>query len=265
MDTIYIKNVRVSHHEALQAPDPIRAARATKFSATFTVNDDGFTQAFYLLWLAPNIERICGYNPQRLLQYNPESTLEWALRNRFFYSGGTLTGRWRKDWTPHLHPFPRQEEVVIPHDIGKTLRDRLHAKMKLPMYLLYAREGTQSFVEAVQQMEYSTERAKAAMGQFRTGATWLEEWSLLGLMKRKQAERVRYLLTGDKRQKKRGKRLLAAFRKTLTGRPIKWHWPLDETELLDDADRVNLSRPRLSSIWNTELGTPYNPDRYHKD
>lgn len=73
-------------------------------------------------------------------------------------------------------------------------------------------------------------------------------------------ERIAKLLTSrDRRQRKRGARL--------RDKKFSFGWNLSDTEarVMVQNFRESMEGAKLAAFWNTELGEPYDPERYRKD
>lgn len=194
------------------------------------------------------VSKVCGYDPQRLLEYKPETLAEWASRQGWPDRGINI----QHQRIPHLFPGEKIEMMPYPEvDFGQC-EARIVTSMtrkRAPTFHHYEM-GASSFREALEK----NARFDAYLAQRRAACEAVFNRYLFNAMldiyvtKSPRDARIQRLLSSrDPRQRKRGKRLGRH-------RPL-WPAVVYPAKVEDDLTRWH----------NTKIGEPYDPANYRKD
>lgn len=234
--------------------------------------------------LAADIRAICRYDPQRLLPDKRTVLQKYATQAVEDYRKmhPDLMTAWDRSVPriPHLFPGEnlqfadeidltrKRVPTFMPVDFGR-LEARVFPERKIPSYEINMKDITDAMGRAG---ESAARFARMMKEQQRLLAAAIDQRlfeTMMGVFVDTPAREQRILRlkhSDDPRQRKRGRRLYAAMKKerlaveyggAVTGRwtggrmDPPWHYPKSEE--------------RLRKFYNTEIGEPYDPDRYRKD
>ena len=168
--------------------------------------------------------------------------LKFAKGGRLYFDHALLPGDDEINlMRPRKSSFPATAEYIVPNDHPLARMHRVGSET--------GRFSGRSFVMQVKLTDKMTPEVK----KFRDQLRFYQLRAYYG-------ERIAFLLTSkDRRQRKRGARL----------RDKKMIWGLNLTELearvMVPNFRESMEGAKLAAFWNTELGEPYDPERYRKD
>lgn len=169
--------------------------------------------------------------------------LKFVKGGRLYFDGGLLPGDDEISlMRPRKPTFPATVEYVVPKD---DPRGRMHRHGEA----VTGRWSGRRFTMQISVQDKMTPEIK----KFRDQLRFYQLRAYYG-------ERIAFLLTSrDRRQRKRGARL----RDKLFG----WgrNWSELEAKAMVASFRESMEGAKLAAFWNTELGEPYDPERYRKD
>lgn len=160
-----------------------------------------------------------------------------------FAKGGVLY--FPKAWPPAMARLIDSAEYVVPKDDPR-------ARMHRPAGTVTGRFSGKAIPQFVMQISMS-DKISPEFAKIRRTLKVLQDSAYYG-------KRIATLIhSTDPRQRKRGKRLRD------TRFAFGTNWSETEARMMVQAYRDSVEGAKLAAFWNTQLGEPYDPERYRKD